>query len=352
MELYKYKNGTLKFNIKYSPPDEKEVSENILKYVLTFKSPYESPSDINNSVYCELFLKKDFFIPYLEFLSIKDNNLNSVDFRFFNKEIPFLILLHGFSTRNEKLKHYYKFIYNILNQNIACIFINLPFHLNRKPPEEISGGRLIYYDDIETLLFFHQCVVDVRKCADIIENIFSPKEINICGVSLGSMVSVITMAVENKLKKGIFIVSGGNWEEIHWNGILRYVLKGNCAGNEMITREKCRKYYSNFPVFIKKVKSVNQNIFTTEVSDNPELNNLCTRKCYLCDPLTFAHKINPDNVLMINSRLDHYFSRKSTSSLWEELGKPEIHWYNYPHFSGIINRKEIFKTITEFLKKS
>ena len=82
------------------------------------------------------------------------------------------------------------------------------------------------------------------------------------------------------------------------------------------------------------------------------LKNLCTKKCYLCDPLIFAHKINPEKVLMLNSRIDHFFSKKSSLMLWEELGRPEIHWFNYFHLSRILNKKLILKNITSFLKKS
>ena len=141
-----------------------------------------------------------------------------------------LIFLHGFSTKDEKLKNYYRFINNILNIDTACLFINLPFHLNRSPQSEASGNSIIYFDDVDTLLFFHQCVVDVRKAIDIVEKIISPDEINICGISLGSIVSVISMAVDKRISKGIFLLGGGNWKEIHWNGISRYILKGNCAG--------------------------------------------------------------------------------------------------------------------------
>ena len=351
MELYNYYSNAPDFEIKTLDPGGKSSQDNIIKLILSFKSPYESPLELNNNVHTELFFRKDFFTSPVELVSGAGKDQITDYFKFFNKEIPLLILLHGFSTKDEKLKNYYRFINSILNCDVACLFINLPFHLNRRPPNETSGGRIIYYDDLDTLLFFHQCVVDVRKSIDIIDNILSPKEIDICGISLGSMVSIITMAVENRINKGIFVVGGGNWEEIHWKGILKFVLKGNCAGTDMIDREKCHMYYSNFPEFLKKVKSLNPDRFTTEVSDICELKNLCTKKCYLCDPLTFAYKIDPEKVLMINSKIDHFFSKKSTIMLWEELGKPEIHWYNYPHFSVILNKGRVFKNISDFIGK-
>ncbi|MCE5329793.1 hypothetical protein LLG07_05630, partial [bacterium] len=116
-------------------------------------------------------------------------------------------------------------------------------------------------------------------------------------------------------------------------------------------REKCHQYYLNFPKFLEKLIKINPDKLTTSLSDNLELNNLCTKKCYLCDPLIFTHKIDPKKVLMINSNIDHFFSKKSTICLWEGLGKPEIHWYNYPHLSNILNKRKIFKTVEEFINK-
>ncbi|MCE5329133.1 alpha/beta hydrolase family protein, partial [bacterium] len=266
MELYNYDNNKSEYEYDIKPESLviKKTNENYLKYILTFKSPYVSSSDINNNVYSELFLKEDFFKKNVNFSS-PDKNLILNEFKFYNKEIPFVILLHGFSTGNEKLKTYYNFMYNMLDKNIACLFINLPFHLKRRPHNEASGRRLIYYDDLGTLIFFHQCVVDVRKSINIIDNILSPKTITICGISLGSMISTITMALEKKIDKGILILGGGNWEEIHWNGILRFMLKGNCAGDEIISREKCHQYYLNFPKFLEKLIKINPDKLTTSL---------------------------------------------------------------------------------------
>ncbi|MHB1375968.1 MAG: alpha/beta hydrolase family protein [Candidatus Humimicrobiaceae bacterium] len=351
MILYDYIKEDTEFKISPLCLKDKINNNSLLAYSLSYKSPYVSNSEINDSVYAELFFKKEFFTKTPGGETPDFMNTDAKYIKYYNKNIPLLIFLHGFSTKNEKLDNYYKFINNILGLDMSCLFINLPFHLNRKPEGETSGSRIIYFDDTDTLLFFHQCVVDIRKAIDIIEKTISPKEINICGISLGSIVSVISMAVDKRINKGVLVVGGGNWEEIHWGGISRFILKGNCSGSEAVSRKKCGIFYSNFPEFLEKARSLNPESFTTEIDNNENLKKLCTKKCYLCDPMLFAHKINPKKVLMLNSRMDHYFSKKSSIMLWEELGKPEIHWFNYLHFSGILNKKLILKNIALFLKK-
>jgi len=351
MILYDYIKEDSEFKIAPLCLKDKISNDSLLAFSLSFKSPHKSTSEINDVVYAELFLKKEFFSKIPASYSPKNIDLHIDYFKDYKKDTPILFFLHGFSTKKDKLKNYYKFIENILGLNTACLFINLPFHLNRKPLDETSGGRLIYFDDADTLLFFHQCVVDVRKAVDIVEKIISPNEINICGISLGSIVSVISMSADKRINKGILIVGGGSWEEIHWRGISRFILKGNCAGVENISRKKCGIFYSNFPKFLEEAKSLNSDNFLMEINNNENLQKLCTKKCYLCDPLLFAGKIDSQKVMMINSRMDHYFSKKSSVMLWEELGRPEIHWFNYLHFSRILNKKLILKNIALFLKK-
>ena len=351
MILYNYIKDELEFKITPLYLKDKIIADSVLGYSLSFESPYKSSSEINNNVYTELFLKKEFFAKTPDIKSPGRRSPFEDYLKYYNKDIPILIFLHGFSTKGEELKNHYRFINNILNTNTACLFINLPFHLSRRPQSEGSENRMVYFDDVDTLLFFHQCVVDVKKAIDIVEKIISPDEINICGLSLGSIVSVISMANDKRINKGILLFGGGNWKEIHWNGISRFILKGNCAGTEKISKVKCSIYYSNFPKFLEKIKILNPDYFTLELDEEEDLKTLCSKKCYLCDPLIFAHKINPEKVLMLNSRIDHFFSRKSSLMLWEELGRPEIHWFNYFHLSRILNKKLILKNITAFLKK-
>src|SRR5680860_154684 len=278
MILYDYVKDDCEFKISPLSLKNKINNNQAIAYSLSFKSPYESDSEINNSVYAELFFKKEFFIK-TRGIKNPDSENSSVEYlKSYNKNIPLLIFLHGFSTKNEKLENYYRFVNNTLELGMSCLFINLPFHLNRKPVGEESGNRVMYFDDTDTLLFFHQCVVDVRKAIDIIEKIIYPDEINICGISLGSIVSVISMAVDKRINKGILIVGGGNWEEIHWSGISRFILKGNCSGSVAVSREKCGIYYSNFPKFLTKAKLLRADDFITGISDKADFKNICTKQ--------------------------------------------------------------------------
>lgn len=326
MYLYSYNYKKPDYTIK----ELKQDGGTVKNYILTFDSPYRTGIDVNDRVYAKLFLNEN-----TNLQKIPDHNI--------------LILVHGFSSKKKSTENYYGFANKITGKNMSCAFINLPFHLDRTPVGEKSGQRLLYYDDIDTLRFFHQCVVDIKKLTDIIIKIFNPENIYICGTSLGSMVSLIAMANDKRIGKGIFLLGGGNWEDIHWNGVMRFILKGDCTHKGKNNRDECRRSYKDFPQFLNEFKKIKNNRIDMDLKNLPGLKKLTTKVCFLCDPLAFAHKINPEKVLMINSRFDFYFPRKSTKKLWEELGRPKIYWLNTTHSSRILLNQRIISKIKQFL---
>jgi hypothetical protein len=316
-----------------------KISEqkNVESYIITYDSPFNSGIDINDRVYLELFIPQTF-----------------------NKKSEIIILLHGFTSKKNKLKNYYNFIDKATNKNHACAFINLPFHLHRTPQGERSGQRLIQNRDIETLNFFNQSVLDIKKGMGIIENFIigqknnkksSAEKLNfsICGISLGGMISVITMAWEKRLKKAVLLQCGGNWDKIYWNSLVRIVMRGCFIDREKIKREQARQYYMPINEFIGKYKSINPVTIDYDLSAYPELSAYHQKTWFLSDPVTFAHKVSSGNTIMINSRFDILFCRESTLDLWEELGKPKIYWFNEFHTSGALSNKRIQKIIFDFL---
>ena len=327
MKLYKYKPQALDYNIKSID----SYSENsISHFSISFPSVYSTGIKENDRVYSESFIKTS-----------QHESKEGID--------SILILVHGFGTKKKKLSNYHYFASSIADGGIPCIFLNLPFHLKRRPPGEASGDRIVYFDDIQTLDFFHQSVVDTRRLIEIISDIYNPANIDICGISMGSMVSAIAAAFDNTIRRCVLLIGGGHWEEIHWNGALRYILKSGCSDKNTSSRQECREAYKEFPGFIKQLKSNNSKVLTENFDNISELKKVIPKACFLCDPMAFGHMLDPSKVLMINSRFDLYFSRRSTKYLWRELGKPEIKWLNRLHSSNIMKNKKVLETVQKFL---
>lgn len=347
--LYGYSPDKPGFNIEYKDSGDRDLA----RLVLSYDSPYSTGIKQNDTVIAEIFAKKETVEEYSHEAGKAEYPLSAISGKtgkIFKNPAGIIILVHGFSTSSGRTGNYYYFAKWMALHDTPCIFINLPFHLHRTPAGERSGERLIYYDDVETLEFFHQSVVDIKKLLDILDLISSPSGIYICGISLGSMVSVIIMALEKRIEKGVFLIGGGNWEEVHWKGVLRYILKGNCTKKAVTTRQDCHKIYKNFPCFLDVFKNIKDGPdITFSLEDYPELKETVSKYCFLCDPVAFAHRLDREKVLLINSKIDLYFSKRSTLQLWEAIGKPRIIWLNSMHSSKILTRDRIINEISDFI---
>jgi hypothetical protein len=309
-----------------------EAMQGIMVYDLSFPSPCATDIKENDTVHARIFQKDE----------------GSGVMPKASEEM--LILVHGFATRN--LENYNDFASSMAEKGMAVIFINLPLHLKRTPAGESSGKRLIGFDDIQTLDFFHQAVVDIRRLIDIGLAILKPERIYLCGISMGCMVSALAAAFDERIDRACLLIGGGNWEEIHWKGILRYILKGDCSKNSTEKkRTECRKAYREFPAFLEEFKKTGKNGLTAGLEGLDSLKDVTPKACFLCDPMAFGHMIDPRKILMINSRLDIYFSRRSSQYLWKELGRPQIIWVNKLHSSKILRNMELQETISGFFRK-
>ena len=311
--------------------------KNIKSYLIFYSSPFRTGITENDRVHSELFIPE------------KNNGSSNV-----------VIFLHGFTSKLHSLRSYYKFISRAAEHGHSCFFINLPFHLHRTPPGEKSGQRLIQNRDTGTLNFFNQAVLDIKKGIRIINKLFSEAreiktgtarkmDFSICGLSLGGMISVASMAWEKSIKKGVLLQCGGNWDTIYWNSLVRVIMHGCFIDKENIKREQAKEFYLPIKEFIEKFRSADPKKIDRGLSEYPELSAYRQKTWFLSDPLTFAHKINHKNVIMINSRFDFLFSRDSTIQLWHELGKPQIYWINDIHSSWILSNKKVLKLIFNFL---
>ncbi|MBM3699732.1 MAG: abhydrolase domain-containing 18 [Actinobacteria bacterium] len=328
--LYSYEKKE-NFNCEIKKETEKGTYQKIL---ISFESPFKTNIKINDLAYSEVFISKD------KKTAPGDNLSNTL-----------LVLLHGFASKKNRLNNYYAFIKNMLNNGLDCAFIHLPYHLSRTPAGQLSGQKLIYTDDKETLEFFHQSVVDVKRFIDIAIKNIGYEKIVLCGFSLGSMISVITAAIDNRINKTILIFGGGNWHQIHWNSSLSYVLKGNCLQDDIINRVKCRFLYKDFPVFCGELEKTDlDSLIRTGLCSHFALKEKTIKQCFLCDPAAFAYRLKPGNTLMLNCRFDHFFSKQSTLELWKNLGKPKIYWFNKLHSSRILANRKVLKIISNFIK--
>jgi len=220
----------------------------------------------------------------------------------------------------------------LVKQNIACFVPYLTIHSKRLP--KAYKSEMPYLTPLQWFEVYRISVVDIRRIIDwtTTRDELDPEKIYITGISFGGFVSSVTMGVDNRLKGGILIVTGGNANKISWlSKSSRYRKKYPRTESEHNTVLEKYKHY---------LEEVRKRGF-----DNVDAEDIS----YYSDPLTFAANLRDRPVLMINAEKDKYLHEETVIELWEALGKPPIEWIPFGHVTLWLRYSYIHKTISDFL---
>lgn len=254
-----------------------------------------------------------------------------------------VIILHGMRSHNHFPANWYS--KRLAQLGIPTYAMILPNHFERTPKGYKSGIKFLTDKMVEAIKDFQQAVIDVRTSIDWLEAQSFCKNISIMGISFGGMIAIISMGVDKRIKKGIFLMTGGNYFQIVWNGLGTKIFRKIYLNEEEMkkygcTYNNCKALHQELFNYIKKLNS------PTDLDKTP-----VPKKCFLFDPLTFAQFIKKRKVLMYNAFLDQMICRKAQEQLWKELGKPERHHVFAGHLlSLILHRYKIINRINSFIK--
>ena len=126
-----------------------------------------------------------------------------------NGHTPLAILIHGLGDRSVlPLKALAR---SLSRKGIACFILYLVLHSSRMPPR--PPGSLTSDDWFEN---YRISVIDVRQVIDWAETRaeIDPTQIGAVGISLGGFITAIAMGVDQRIKAGVMVASGGNLEKI------------------------------------------------------------------------------------------------------------------------------------------
>ncbi len=241
---------------------------------------------------------------------------------------PLAILVHGWGDRSvipcKMLAR------DLSRRGIASFILYLVFHQKRMA--EVVKRRLPNLTPQEWFEGYQTSVIDIRQVIDWTER---NKDIDnnrtaVIGISLGGIITAITMGVDNRTGAGVIIVAGGNYQSPVW-------LKRTEPGHTDAEYEKSQKLYMQYLHQI----------------DKKGLDNVVpSKKSYLTDPMTFATNLRKRPLLMLNARWDERFPRQSTIDLWQACGNPEIKWYPATHSSIWLYYPDLVARITNFLRST
>ncbi|GEM_PF-655709 len=243
-----------------------------------------------------------------------------------------IIFIHGTGQKNfEPLQYYPKFF---LKNGYTVMMPVLPYHFERTPKAKKSGIAFIKGSDVELAKRFDQAVTDILTCVDYLEKIEFEK-VNIMGFSFGGMISTIAMAIDKRIEKGVFVVTGGNYEYITWKSIATKILRVSYEENKACNPHECALKHIIFDNVAKNFKSLE------DLKKMPV--------CFTYDPSTFARLIPPRKILFFKAAFDLFIPNRSSDDLWKRLGKPRRYVLPSGHLSAhLIFKKFIARKSLEF----
>ncbi len=231
-----------------------------------------------------------------------------------DSKIPAVIIIHGYKAR--KLRIEKDIARKLAERKIAGIVFVLPYHSSRKP-KNLSSRRYFISDDLQRVReTFKQTIIDIRCLINWLEKRkeIDGERIGIMGISLGAIISNLAMGVDERIKVGVSVLGGGNFQDLLWKSILTIPLK---------------------------IKLISWGINKKMLAQN----------LGIIDPITFSHRNRPRNVFMINAKLDLIVPLSCAEDLWEALGKPKIKWVWSGHYSVIFMKNRIIKESLDYLEE-
>jgi len=304
MNPYSYSNGELNANLEL-----KQVNSGWSRYTIDFPTAHPTRYEKNNTVHGEYFQPKD------------ANN------------VPMVILLHGMG---DELLIPCKFLAkNLVKKGIACFVLYSVLH-SRRTPETVKK-RLPALTAEEWFEVYQISVIDVRQIIDWADSRseIDKEKIAVLGTSFGGFISAITMGVDERIKAGILLVTGGNSGKIGHKSRKHSMKKGYS-----ITEDEYNQNQSRYKQYL------------TEIAEKGFENVTPPSKSFLVDPMTYTHCLRERPMLMLNALWDEYVPREATLDLWEASGKPPITWFPATHTSFWLWYPLIRRKIAHFLKST
>jgi len=154
-------------------------------------------------------------------------------------------------------------------------------------------------------------VMDARRAGDWLaaRPDVEPSRVGIVGVSLGAVIGSLTAGVDDRFGRSVFIIGGGDLPAIVMNGSKETIAAKRKLEEAGFTPEKMRELWRDI------------------------------------EPCTFAARMRPEEILMINAEADEVIPKASTLKLHEAAGRPEIKWFKGGHYALLFQVGPVLKDI-------
>lgn len=242
-------------------------------FKVTFPSPVESESEVNNTVHAEYYLPAG------------------------EGPFPAVVVLHilgGEFPLSQMVAN------SLARKQVAALFIKMPYYGERR--EKGNRRRMISRNPEETVEGMTQAVLDIRRGAAWLcaRPEINTRRMGVTGISLGGIMSALSAPAEPRFQKVAIYLGGGNLAEFLWD-------KDHPEAEQF--RGDWKKNGGTRESFIELMKPV--------------------------DPISYGHLLQNRDVLMVAARNDEIVPPAATKALYATMGeKPELIWLDSGHITA------------------
>lgn len=240
---------------------------------------------------------------------------------------PVLVLLHG--VGDPSVGPLQLLAKRFAKQNVASVIPLLPVHTSRLSEEGKDHFPRLTGD--EWLKSYKIAVINTLQVLDwvLARDEIASDNAAVLGLSFGGFIAAISMALDIRVKAGVFIASAGNVEKIAQFGRRRKEYR--------LPEEEYQKHQEVYRRYLQDIAAKGIGQVT------PPINN------FLTDPMTYAGFLRGRPVLMLNAHWDEYMPTSAVKDLWEASGKPELRWYPTNHAGIWLLYPLLSRRISQFL---
>ena len=258
---------------------------------LTFPSAVRTPHEENNTVWARLWQPKG---P--------------------ERRRPAVVLLHwlgGSFQAFELVGH------ALAERGIVALMMYMPYYGPRQPKDQDRKSLFLESDLDGMAATLRQAVLDVRRAGDWLasrEDV-EPSRVGIVGVSLGAIVGSLAAGVDDRFGRSVFVIGGGDLAGIIMHGSKETVLQKRKIEATGVGLDRLRELWRDV------------------------------------DPCTFAGRLRPEEILMINADADEVIPRDCTLRLHQAAGRPELRWFKGGHYAVAFQLGTIIRDIARHVSE-
>jgi dienelactone hydrolase len=270
---------------------ETKRTEKTVQYWLTF--PSAAPGDVeeNNTVWCR------FWQPLAP-----------------GARRPAAVVLHWLGGRFDLLE---VVCFRMAEQGIPALMMYLPYYGPRQSADPAKRQRLMGTDPDRTLAGVRQAVLDCRRAGDWLaaRPDVEPSRVGIVGISLGAVIGGLAAGVDDRFGRSVLVIGGGDVPAIIFHGSRETSEQKRKLEESGMTVEKLRELSLDY------------------------------------EPLTYAGRVRPEELLLINAEADEVIPKDCTLKLREAMGSPEIRWLKGGHYALLLQLGQVLKDIVAHLSR-